>query len=213
MRLKRLVASVGASFEQFVNKVENHEAVAESVIRDVRTAAAKMKVQMGGVNAQAERLRERRDGLAEDAGRWRQRAKRFAAEDEDRALECLRRMKRAEAEQAQVTDQLARYEALGQELKDRLATVEARLSDLQLKRTVLSSRSARARVMAASDQESLSDVNAVFERWEMAVIEDEYLDDIVVGGQSDPLERELGAAEEREQLKVALEELAAEVRS
>ncbi len=34
MRVKRLVASVGASFEQFVNKVENHEAVAEAVIRD-----------------------------------------------------------------------------------------------------------------------------------------------------------------------------------
>ena len=74
MRLKRLVTSVGASFEQFVNKVENQEAVAESVIRDVRASAAKLKVQMGGVNAQTERLRERRDRLTEDVGRWRQRA-------------------------------------------------------------------------------------------------------------------------------------------
>ena len=212
MRLKRLVASVGASFEQFVNKVENHEAVAESVIRDVRAAAAKMKVQMAGVNARAESLRERRDRLAEDAGRWRTRAKRFATEDEDRALECLRRMKRADAEQAQVIGQLAQYEALGEELKDRLAAVEARLSDLQLKRTALSSRSARAQVMGAADQDPLSDANAVFERWEMAVIEDEYLDD-VVEGRSDALERELDAAEEREQLKAALEALAKEDRS
>ena len=212
MRLKRLVTSVGASFEQFVNKVENHEAVAESVIRDVRASAAKLKVQMGGVNAQAERLRERRDKLAEDAGRWRERAKRFAAEDEDRAMECLRRMKRSEAEQAQVVDQLAQYEDLGEKLKDRLAAVEARLSDLQLKRTALSSRSARAQVMGAGDQDPLSDVNAVFDRWEMAVIEDEYLDE-VVGSKSDALERELDAAEEREQLKAALDELKKEDRS
>ena len=206
MRLKRLVASMGASFEQFVNKVENHEAVAESVIRDVRAAAAKLKVQMGGVNAQAERLRERRDRLAEDAGRWRERAKRLAMEDEERALECLRRMKRAEAEQAQAVDQLGQYEALCEKLKDRLAAVEARLSDLQLKRTALSSRGARAQVMGAADQHSMPDLNAVFDRWEMAVIEDEYLDE-VSGGESDRLERELDATEEREQLKAALEEL------
>ena len=206
MRMRRLVASVGASFEQFVNKVENHEAVAESVIRDVRASAAKLKVQMGGVNTQTERLRERRDALAEDAGRWRERARRFAIEDEERALECLRRMKRAEAEQAQVVDQLAQFEALYEKLKDRVAAVEARLSDLQLKRTALSSRSSRAQVMGAGAQDSMSDVNAVFDRWEMAVIEGEYLDQ-VVGGDSDSLERELDAAEEREQLKAALEEL------
>lgn len=206
MRLKRLVASVGASFEQFVNKVENHEAVAESVIRDVRAAAAKLKVQMGGVNAQSDRLRERRDSLAHDAERWRDRAKRFAKEDEDRALECLRRMKRAEAEHAQVVDHLAQYEALAEKLKDRLAAVEARLSTLQLKRTALSSRSARAQVVGATDQESVSDVNAIFDRWEMAVIEDEYLEEVVIGD-GDSLERELDAAEEREQLLAALEEL------
>ena len=211
MRLKRMVASVGASFEQFVNKVENHEAVAEAVIRDVRASAAKLRVQMGGVMAQTERLRTRRDGLAEDAGRWRERARRFATVDEDRALECLRRMKRAEVEQAQATDQLAQFETLGDKLKDRVAAVEARLSEMQLKRTALSSRSARAQVMAAGNQDTLSDVNAVFDRWEMAVIEDEYLDE-VVDRESDALGRELDAAEEREQLKAALEELKKEDR-
>ena len=211
MGFKRLVASVSASFEQFVNKVENHEAVAESVIRDVRAAAAKLKVQMGRVKTQAEGLRERRDRLAGEAGRWRERARRFAMEDEARALECLRRMKRAEAEQAQAADQLGQYEALCEKLEDRLAAVEARLSDLQLKRTALSSRSARAQVIGTSDQDPMSDVNAVFDRWETAVIEDEYLDQ-VVGGESDGLERELDAAEEREQLKAALEELKKEGR-
>ena len=104
------------------------------------------------------------------------------------------------------------YEALCGKLKDRLAAVEARLSDLQLKRTALSSRSARAQVIGATDQDPMSDVNAVFDRWEMAVIEDEYLDQ-VVGDESDPLERELDATEEREQLKAALEELKKEDRS
>ena len=212
MRLKRLVASMGASFEHFVNKVENHEAVAESVIQDVRASAAKLKVQMGGVNAQAERLRECRNSLAEDAERWRERAKRFAVEDEERALECMRRMNRAKAEQTQVVDQLAQYEALCETLKDRLTVVEARLSDLQLKRTALSSRGSRAQVMGGADQHSMSDVNAVFDRWEMAVIEDEYLDEIV-GGESDTLERELNATEEREQLRAALEELKQEDQS
>ena len=121
-------------------------------------------------------------------------------------------MKRDEAEQRQVVDQLAQYEDLGAKLKERLAAVEARLSDLQLKRTALSSRRACAQVMGADHQGSPSDVNAVFDRWEMAVIEDEYLEE-VVSGEGDRLERELDAAEEREQLKAALEELRKEDRS
>ena len=206
MRVKRLVASVGASFEQFVNKVENHEAVAEAVIRDVRAAAAKMKVQLGRASAQAERLRERRDTLTEDAERWRDRAKRFAAEEEERALECLRRMERAKAERKQVAAQLNQYEALCGKLKERLATIETRLSDLQLKRTALSSRSARAQVMGTTDQGAMPEVDDIFDRWEMAVIEDEYLDEVVVG-EGDSLERELDASDERERLAAILNEL------
>ena len=213
MPIRRLFATVGASFEQFVNKVENHEAVVDSVLQDIRAAAAKLTVQIGRTNAQAEGLRQRRDKLAEDIERWRDRARRFAEEDEKRALDCLRRVKRAEAERKQADAQLAQYEALGGKLRDRLAAVEARLSDLQLKRTALSSRSARAQVAVVADQEAMSDVNAVFDRWEMAVIEDEYLDQAVTVGDGDALERELDAAEETEQLLADLEELKKESRS
>ena len=206
MKVKRLVASLGASFEEFVNKVENHEAVAESAIRDVRAAAAKVKVQINGVNVQVERLRKRRDTLAEDIGRWRERARRFAGKDKDRALECLRRMERAKAEEARVGDQLSRHEALGDRLKERLTTIEARLSDLQLKKTDLAGRSACTQVRETADQETTTDVDSVFERWEIAVVKDEYLDEIITGDH-DRLERELDSEEEQKRLETLLDEL------
>ncbi len=206
MKVKRLVASLGASFEEFVNLVENHEAVAESAIRDVRDAAAKVKVQINGVTAQADRLGKRRETLAEDVERWRERAKRFAGEDKDRALECLRRMERAKAEEARVADQLSRHEALGDRLKERLATIEARLAELQLKKTDLSGRSACTQVRETADQETSADVDSVFERWEMAVVKDEYLGDVITSDH-DRLERELDSEEEQQRLEILLEEL------
>lgn len=206
MKVKRIVASVGASFEQFVNKVENHEAVADVAIRDVRASAAKLKVQLGRINAEVDRLRERRDTLVADSARWRERAKQFATKDEERALACLGRMERTTTEAGRMADQLSRHEALADKLKDRLAAVEAQLSDLQLKRTALSSRSARAQVMGTANQEATAEAQDVFARWETAVVEDEYLEGVVLD-ESDPLERELDAADAKKRLQLALEEL------
>ncbi|MEM7169103.1 MAG: PspA/IM30 family protein [Pseudomonadota bacterium] len=206
MRVKRLVASVGASFESFVNKVENHEAVADQMIRDIRGTAAKLKVQLGRVNGQIARLEERRDALIADGERWRDRARRFAKANEEQALECLRRMERAKAEQSRVSDQLAGHETLAAKLKDQLGAVETRLDDLQLKRTTLSSRTAHAKAMTSADPHLMSDAEDVFDRWEMAVVQDEYLDS-PASCTGDRLERELGTAEETERLSALLDEI------
>ena len=60
MRLKRLVATVSAGFEDFVAKVENHEAVADCIIDEVRQAAARVRVQHA--RARSRILRLEREG-------------------------------------------------------------------------------------------------------------------------------------------------------
>ena len=63
MKVKRIVASINAGFESFLNKVENHEAVAESAIEEVRDSAAKVKVQQRRVGTTLARLRTRKSEL------------------------------------------------------------------------------------------------------------------------------------------------------
>lgn len=43
MKVKRLMASVSAGFEDFVTRVENHEAVADCAIDELRKAAARVR--------------------------------------------------------------------------------------------------------------------------------------------------------------------------
>lgn len=209
MRLKRLVASVSAGFEDFVTKVENHEAVADCMIDEVRQAAARVRVQHGRVQAQIERFERRTDELGTDERRWNERAVTLADQDEPRALECVRRARRAAENRSVLERQLDEHRRLADDLKARLTELEERLNELQLKRTTLSSRSARAQTLRSTRAQGGESVDAVFERWETAVLTDEYRYHGVAEA-SDPLEREFKSAEELTDLKARLEELRAE---
>ena len=207
MRIKRLIASVSAGFDDFVNKVENHEAVADCVIDDLRKATARVRVQQGRVEAQIARFEQRSTRLEEDEERWNQRAVAMADSDEAKALECVRRGQVAARERETLKGQIAEHRKVADELKSRLADLEQRLADFQLKRTSLSSRAARAQTLRATEGVCVSEsVDAMFERWETAVLTDEYRDGLV-GESADTLDREFRDEEEAVDLRARLDEL------
>ena len=207
MRVKRLIASFGASFESFVNKVENHEAVADCVIADIRAAAAKLRVQRGRIQQQLQRFAFEREKLAGGQRRWQERALQLEATDEQRSLECVRHFKLTKSRLRQVEHQIDEYHAMDRQLQANLGDVERRLEQLQLKKTTLSSRSARASVLAGSrDEEALADIEQVFDRWEAAVLEDEYREGTRCEA-VDSFEREFLADEELQALRETLEDL------
>lgn len=224
MKVKRLMASVSAGFEDFVSRVENHEAVADCAIDDLRKAAARVRVQQARTGTQLKRLEDRIAGLEAEAGRWRERALRVVEADapetgadaaaatpgEAKAIECVRRARRAELESASLVGQRDRYRELADDLQGRLRDLERRLDEAQLKRTALSSRSARAQTLRNAErcgtEESLE---AVFDRWETVVTADEYRDgvELLEGAESvDTLDRQFA---DEEALAALREDLAA----
>ena len=61
---KRLFATLTAGFDSFIDQVENHEAVAEAVVADVRRQAARLKVQLSRLDQHIDRLgRQRRQDI------------------------------------------------------------------------------------------------------------------------------------------------------
>lgn len=186
MKLKRLVTSLNASFEDFVSGVENHDAVAQSAITDVRKAAARLRVQQGQLAGQARRLVESEQALTHKRDRWQSRAQEFAEQDPEQALQCLRNRNSVECELTRTSEQLAQQRSLCEQLAGNLAQVEQRLSDLQHKRIALSSREARTSVLAKTGGlETQSNIDELFERWEVAVLQGEYREGAAMDGCSD----------------------------
>ena len=95
-RFRRWSVSIRTRLDDVIGQIENHEAVVDEVIRDVHRAAARARVQLRRVQRDGSQLRASIERDRQAAEEWRNRAATLGAEEESRAIECLRRAKRAE---------------------------------------------------------------------------------------------------------------------
>ncbi len=210
--MKRFFATAGAVFERFVDQVENHEAVAESLIREVTTCAAQLKVQGKRLDSQISRLTEDRATQERVRDRWRERAVKLAREDEARALECVRRMRAAERLVQGLTRQLEEEQALRDQIARDLEKVEARLRSLRLRKVGLSARGARSKALGGRVSADPAMVEGLFDRWEAQVVRDEYrAEEVDDAPSADAFEQALDASEDEAELRAMLSEMTGEV--
>lgn len=208
MRVKQWVASVTASFDQFVSKIENHEAVADSVIADVRKGAARLRAQRSRIEAELGRTRAAEAQAVRNAKTWQQRAVALPEEEESRALECVSRAEQELARAEHARAQIAQSETVIADISSALSEVESQLQRLKLKKSTLASRTTRADVLAVSQEFGFrEEVDSVFERWEQSVIEKEYAEDMPPVAGADPFEQPFAQAEREADLKARLTEL------
>ena len=210
--LKSIAVSFNARFKQAVNQLENHEAVAESIITEVERAAARAKVQLNRIKDETRRLEEEADRLREEERAWALRAKKVHDLDESRALECVRRLKRVRASIVSAGEQVKDSAALENQLADDLLKIEERLVLLRRRKKSLSGRQHTARALKTVQEGSsgLSDeITDLFSRWESQVTEWE-----IRTGEShlerDDFEESFTKAEEEEDLKKCLQEILSE---
>lgn len=177
MGVRQLIANFNASFETFVNKIENHEAVADQVVADAAAATSRIRAEERRNMGYRDRLSKALARARADAARWERRAQSLPASNDQDALECVARAEYDNARATQLAQSLERYQAQAQELQQALQEAERRLGDLQRKRCELSVR-ARQVTMAdltgpGADADALGGTTA-FERWEQVVAADEY---------------------------------------
>src|SRR6478736_3812693 len=87
--LRRWTVGLVAKVDDVLAQVENHEAVAHEALSDMRKSLARSNGQLARVNRDTEALGRELAETIQDAARWRERAR--TTEQEDKALECLRR--------------------------------------------------------------------------------------------------------------------------
>jgi phage shock protein A len=208
LRIKRLAASISAGIEEVVTKLENHEAVADCLLEELRQGIAQIRVQQARIDAQAKRTATKLEEAEADHARWNKRALQLADADESKALQCIQRAEYSEKAAITLREQLQAHQATVDELGARIIEMESKLGDLTLKRASLSSRELRAKSSrSAFSPEGVESATQLFDRWEAAVMTDEYAGGLdSMGGHiaTDVLEREFSEAENQASLKAKL---------
>lgn len=207
-RFQRFTATCVSRFDRVVSQIENHDGLVSAAIRESEEARSRARVQLGRVRRDSTRMAQRRGELSERADRWQERALRVSGEDEARALECLRRRKRALQELAALGQQLEQHAHIEDQIRGDMGRVDERIEALRQKRNVLRTRQSRAEALTlACDEDGhlAGEIDEILERWETKVSHLEYRGDCSLAVDDD-LDAGFSSEEEQTELR---EELAA----
>lgn len=203
---KRLSATLVARVDQVVGEIENHDAVIQATLNDMRKKVAKAKVRLGQVHREKERLQQQAQELQENARQWRQRAIESSDADEEKALECVSRSRFCEQKEARLRQAVDQYTQTADKLGRDVETSEQRLSEMKQKLTLMRARqSTTSAINAASEMNNNnleSQLDESFDRWEINISQAEMIVD--QHGPTDLLERDFLIKENEEDLRKEL---------
>jgi hypothetical protein len=177
-----------------------------ATIREVERGATRVRIHRKACERRIEELEQSVQKQAADGRVWHDRARRLK-HDRDRALECLRRFRAAEAIEADAREQLRKQQQLLESLHADERVIEEKLGELKRRRAQLCSR--EARTDAQSGLANLGDIDSVFDRWEARIEEREVATEARTAGK-DGFARSLSEEEDQAALTADLERLLAE---
>jgi phage shock protein A len=205
--IKRLSTTFIARLDGIVGEIEDHEAVVQTSIDELRHKVAQAKARLNQMRREETQLQQRIAALGEDEDRWASRAKSCAGEDPARALACIERRQRCRAEAQRLGEGLAGYRQSTERLTRDVADSESRLQDLSSRHSIMRARQSGTAARAAVPDDALS-VRALetsFERWDARLSEQELrLGDLSV---HDSLEDTFSRDEQDAQLRAELDAL------
>jgi phage shock protein A len=204
-RVKRWTMSVTSWVDGVLAQVENHEATVDAAIVRVRKSVARARVQVRRVDRDHASLEDALATEIEAESAWRQRAR--TTEDEETALECLRRAKAAHRHSTRLRNRITEHERSLKELNDGIGELSGRLRELVERRNVMRTRQSRAEAIhgMAVATSPLGDLNDLFERWETRVAEVEIAGEC--GEIADAFESEFERADETAALREELRQM------
>lgn len=205
---RRLFVTLKSQIDSVADEFENHEALAGAAIKDLESIGSKTRIHLHKVREMAHRYEKRLDDLNAEADRWAARAVAVREQDEQRALECVRRLRATKQQIEHLDKQLRDTRAMDTRVKADLDRIQTELQTVKKKRELFAARQNRADLMAMLDKHGFErgdDIEAIFERWETNIVGAEFnyqdieeIDDLAAG-----FEKE----EEQADLKALLDEL------
>ena len=205
---KRVTAGVVARIDEAVREIENHEALIQNALEELRKQTAIANVQLAGLQRDGQAMRRRIEQSRAEQVRWRERALQVRAQDEVKAMECLRRSKRAESLVEQLEMREQEHQAAEEKLSAEVRLLGERHRELDERLRMMRARATCAEAGALAhglEGNTQAEIEDTFERWERKVAVTEFR--AVQPSVRDALAHEFDAAEEEAALRLELEAL------
>ncbi|MGR8935424.1 MAG: PspA/IM30 family protein [Gammaproteobacteria bacterium] len=175
--IKRLFVSIKSQIDHVADDFENHEALAAAAIEDLQAVAGKTRLQLHRLGKMSVHYAQQLQAQQEQARLWAERALKSRQQDEQKALQCVKRLRQTRRH-IELLEQQCR-ETAEQEAKMRaeLQAIQEQLQMLQSKKEILSARQHRACLHGAwtdSRSAALREAQSIFERWEGSVVGSEF---------------------------------------
>jgi phage shock protein A len=177
MRLfKRISSTVMASVENIVNEVENHDAVVESMLKELTQATAESKIRLKRIQHNGEKIRQQLQNFNKQEVQWTQRATSLSntrnEDTKEEALACLERRRLCREQRQALEERLQQHEITEQKIAGQVRTISQRHTEISDKRHLLKSQQSVAeanRVVAAVTGENSENIDQAFDRWELSI--------------------------------------------
>jgi len=205
--LKRIFISVKGQIDHAADEFENHEALAGVAIQDLQSIASKTRLHLHRISKMTEQYQKQLDDQKQQQELWTARAIKAKKQDEQKALQCVKRLCQTKK---QITLLEQQHEASTQQenkIREDLNTIQEQLLVLKNKKEMLAVRQTRTHLQNSiqdNKENSLDNVQQVFDRWEGRIVSEEY---DVPADMSDTLSSSFEQEEETLALKMMLDEL------
>ena len=211
---KRLSATLVSRIDQVVGEIENHDAVVQATLNDMRKKVAEAKVRLQQVQREKTRLEQQIIEQQANSQRWRQRAIDCAQQDEAKALECVSRARYCEQHASRLQHAVAHYQQAADKLAHDIQAAEQRLAEVKQKATLMRARQSSSKALLSTTESKLDTTQLLddtFDRWEINITQAEMAID--VEEPIDGIEYEFLQAEQQAALHDELAALLAEEKS
>ena len=174
--LKRIFVSIKSQIDHVADEFENHEALAGVAIEDLQAIASKTRLHLHRVSKMSEQYQQQLLEQQEQARLWSERAIKIRQEDEQKALQCVKRLRQVQQQIKSLEQQCQESTAQEEKIRTDLGLIQEQLQSLKNKKEILAARQNRASIqetLGDSHSGSLQEVQNVFQRWEGSVVSSE----------------------------------------
>jgi phage shock protein A len=171
-------------------------------------AIAQAKVQFNQIQTDHSRTEKKIAEMNSQISLWKDRARRIAATDESKALECVRRIKGLQDETTRLKEAVSELTATEFKLEQNIFMLEERLREIKRRKNSLLCRQSCTDALHAADKaenRSVDEISRTFNSWESAIMVNEYISGEKVS--CDELNRECEQEEQAAELKCMLDDI------
>ena len=214
---KRISSTVLASVDKMISEIENHDAIIESMLKELKVARAQCGVRLNRVAKDGLKMQSEYDKLIDQEQQWTARAATLSQENDQasqqKALACLERRRKVREQASRLEHRLEEHQKIKQQLQDQLKNIDDRFAEINNKKHLLQSQQSVAeanRVVAAVTSFGASNIDAALDRWEISIAKmdtNTQFGDIADEVNDDYLAAEFAESEAQQELMAELEAL------